>query len=115
MWPEEMYGKAPMKRLFKRLPIDGLTSKEVAKAMDDLSGLLWSYRLAELEPRVLPFAIRYRPEPRGELLLLLSALAYVGLSPPDCVVVPSAKLHDRSQKLIGDILLIGCIATDAAL
>ena len=44
------------------------------KAVDDLSGLLWSYRLAELEPRVLPFAIRYRPEPRGELLLLLSAL-----------------------------------------
>ena len=37
MWPEEMYGKAPMKRLFKRLPIDGLTSKEVAKAMDALS------------------------------------------------------------------------------
>ena len=26
-----------MKRLFKRLPIDGLTSNEVAKAMDDLS------------------------------------------------------------------------------
>tara|TARA_R110002110_G_scaffold64005_1_gene177193 strand:- start:867 stop:1631 length:765 start_codon:yes stop_codon:yes gene_type:complete len=36
VWPEEMYGKAPMKRLFKRLPIDGLTSKEVAKALDDL-------------------------------------------------------------------------------
>lgn len=44
MWPEEMYGKAPMKRLFKRLPIDGLTSKEVAKAIDDLSQDRVSFR-----------------------------------------------------------------------
>ena len=33
-WPEEMYGKAPLKRLFKRLQVDGDASKEVKGAID---------------------------------------------------------------------------------
>ena len=34
MWPEEMFGKAPLKRLFKRLQVDADSGREVKAAVD---------------------------------------------------------------------------------
>lgn len=62
LWPEEMFGKAPLKRLFKRLQVDSDTGRDVKDAVDAMGADM----TARIEPDASPVFFEETPAPEEE-------------------------------------------------